>query len=183
MQMIKDDKGTGDVIYWFRIQDSDTNKYLFNRLTACYTGSDVIHCELYFCDRNMTVCINSNRSFTIFRGYNREYSERDKWRGYRVTLPKSSVEAMWKHSKKDVGKSFDKMGIICFCAKGCFSTPERTKVLICSKQVTLCSISGGVFDDTLDADKMTPSDVCDVIRELKRKKKFPITIVKNWPLN
>lgn len=148
-----------------------------------YTDSKYIHCELYFVDRDSTVSINSNTNVRVVKGSDKKYQDTKRWVGYLVYMNPKTEERLWKSCKKDKGKGFDFFAIYCFCCLPCISRVDNFDRMVCSKQVSNCSIAAGIFDKRAEPETYTPNSVRKKLLEAgKIRKDIDVVYIPHWPM-
>lgn len=155
------------IICYFLHQDEMSRKHFWNRAVTWYTGSDIIHCEIYFPVYNLTCSVDSKRPVHIIRKRKNYYFERN-WEGLLINLDEQEHTTIYSYCLKQLGKPFDKNSIRFFPCIGC-CTQTQGKSWICSKLIIYALLNANVLSRSINVDTVTPSDLYNLINSISVK--------------
>jgi hypothetical protein len=154
----------------FRKLEAIAMRSLWNRLASWRSGSPYIHCEAYFIDDNVTVTTDTRRPVTFIEGGN-DYSDRRKWEGILIWMPKSNYDLVYQYCAAQEGKPFDTWGIMCYDFRQCITITSEDQNFICSRLLTKALINGDVIPSSINPTCIRPDQLRNILLEESR---FPI---------
>lgn len=149
----------------FLHKSAKTSGSFWNRAASWWTGSDIIHTEIYF-EHVQQPCVVSSRSPVQFRT-NRSYLHADEpWEAIVLRVPAETYIRVFNFCVAEQTKPFDTYGIYCF---PCVSLRDWHPGWICSRLVAQALIDADILrspdgDFGIDVNTATPKSLYDLLR-------------------
>jgi hypothetical protein len=138
--------------------DEAAMKHPANVNAAKYSGSDWIHCELYFPNTGESVSIDSNNPVYFMK--NKNYTTRE-WTWISIAVTKNEYDNAYSICKHFEGTPFDKCALYTFWIPSyCCSTPRsKMSTMVCSRLCAhiLCMLS--IIGDDLEETDIVPGEL------------------------
>lgn len=147
----------------FLHQDERTAQFLWNRLAAIFTRSEIIHVELYFEHVNLTCSVSSGAP-VAFRKRNYSSERNRHWSGMQLSLPANLYFDIYNFCASRQGEPFDNYSIYFFPLLSCFSycknelDDNRYRSWICSRLV-MCAFQAAGLGLENRVESYTPASI------------------------
>ena len=150
----------------FMHQDAATASKFWNRAAACWTGSDVVHCEFYFC-AHQTTCSVDSRNPVGFRGPPpKDYSWRAArtWETIVLGTEVQQYDAVLEFCVRQCGKPFDGAGRVCMLLASLIIRPpsdddDGSGSWTCARLMATALVRAAVLSSDADTRSVTPSSL------------------------
>ena len=146
-------------------QDDDTRKSCWNRAAAAYTGSDVVHCEIYFPHNASTCTVDSSRPVSFLK-HKKYWKSVRTWEAWRVFVSPVAYGAAYAWCSSRLGGTFDKRARCAFPIYTCIQVRTNDRWL-CSRLAAGALRTAGVAPYDIDLNQATPASLLAMIKALR----------------
>jgi hypothetical protein len=160
------------ICIFFLHQNERSKTFLWNRLAAFWTGSSIIHVEMYF-EHDRTSCVVSSNCPVSFKR-NKSYSlrqTRKAWECVTISLDAYTYDQVYQFCRREQGAPFDANSIYCFPLVPCFVENDDKRGWICSRLVVASFKQASIFPVEYDEKRFTPASVLKSLMNLPLDKK------------
>jgi hypothetical protein len=147
----------------FLRMDENAMKHARNRIASSYTGSDWMHCELYFPESRETITIDTKNP--VYSMKNKDYFQRP-WSFVGVKVDQATYREVHRWCLGTVGDPFDTCGFFFFwCPNGFLYRPQSGS-WICSKLCTTALQRGHIISPDIEASTVSPGDLRGILEKM-----------------
>lgn len=134
----------------------DASRSLLNWITSMWSGSEIIHAELFFHSKNMTFTITHKRpaEMTYMRSFDRE-----GWDFVKFYVTDDQYHKVYRYCSRKSGILFDKVGILASIMGSYGNMFMDRNSGFCTKLITNALVYGGVLESKYKEIAMTPHDL------------------------
>jgi len=165
----------------FAHQNEKSSASFLNRAAACFSQSDIIHCEMYFESDKLTCSVDKNHP--VYLVPNKQYDFRvfkRCWTNMRLEVTWPVYDAMYQFCMNESGKPFDIKSIYLFIfAPFCINIDRSS--WICSRLISGALQYGNVLGADVNIFDMTPTDLKSILTNAKIVNVISRTILYNYP--
>lgn len=139
----------------FMHQSAFTRTNYWNLCIQWVTGSDVIHCEVYFPATRESLSVDG--AHPVFLEVDKNYTYVD-WDMYNVQVTEEQYHAMYRWAQTQVGKPFDEQAFRCYLCSGmCTPAGKEPKAWLCSRLTVAALKHGGIIPAWVSEYTLSPS--------------------------
>lgn len=130
-----------------------------NSVVCRFTGSDLIHVELYFpeTERSFSISAHSDARFKV------PQYKMDEWEFVPMDLSEKEYDKVMKICQKRVGTPFDMAGMLSVSLGRLAKHIGAAEQSFCSKLVSAVMVASGVFPQDFDVFTATPKSLRDFV--------------------
>lgn len=157
---------------FFLHQNARSKTFFWNRLASLWTGSQIIHVEIYF-EHDRTSCsVSSNCPVSFKRNKIYSYAHTKKeWECVTLSTDAQTYDDVYQFCRREQGEPFDANSIYCFPFVPCFMDSGDQRGWICSRLVVAAFKSASIFPVEYDEKVFTPASVLKSLLALTDAKK------------
>lgn len=150
----------------FAHQNEVSARKPWNRLAACYQGSDIIHCEFFFQSDRLTCSVDRHNPVYLKPGklYDFNMFQR-KYTCIQLGMSFKDYDNIYQFCMRERGKPFDQNGLKLYIFRGLFTKVEGEN-WICSRLMSASMRDTGILPPSINVFDITPNELYMLLRTL-----------------